>query len=144
MTTSSDPSTIQCCLPGRLLAWLGFVAALLGLAGYIVQILVFKSLFEPWYLPIVGSLGAGLVVLALLRARSLWRIVGVAFCALLAGFEWWFLIWFTKLPPYTGPVEVKKPFPSFTTTLADEGKSFNRARFMGDKNTVLVFFRGRW
>jgi hypothetical protein len=115
----------------------------LALAAYAVQLLVLRILTVPWYLPAAGSFAVVLMVLSLLQARSTWRIAGLIFVCLLAGFEWWFLLFFTRLPPYTGPVARGKPFPRFTTTLAD-GSSFNQNDLRGKENTVMVFFRGRW
>ena len=49
---------------------------------------------------------------------------------------------YTRLPEYEGPL-VGQPFPAFATVLAD-GTSFTKQQLPGDKDTVLVFFRGRW
>jgi peroxiredoxin len=49
----------------------------------------------------------------------------------------------TRLPLYKGPVAMGRPFPAFATVRAD-GSPFTQRDLQGDKNSVLVFFRGRW
>ena len=46
-------------------------------------------------------------------------------------------------PPYLGPVTVGQAFPNFETRLAS-GEAFQQGDLKGDKNTVLVFYRGHW
>jgi hypothetical protein len=128
---------------GRWLAVLGLVTALLGVLGYVLQISVLKLLTVPWYMPIFGMAGAGLLIWSLFYSRSVWRIVGVILFSLLAAGEWYVLLAFSRLPAYTGPVAVGKPFPAFKTVRAD-GTPFTQKRLQGDKDTVMVFFRGRW
>jgi hypothetical protein len=48
-----------------------------------------------------------------------------------------------RLPPYTGPIAVGRPFPAFKARLAD-GTPFAQHDLAGDRRTALVFFRGRW
>jgi hypothetical protein len=127
---------------GRLLIAVGSAIAILGLVGYIVQ-LSMRQLFAPWYVPLSASFGALLPVIAFWQQRVVWRMVGLLLVGLLAGAEWTFLMG-TRLPPYTGPVEVGQPFPAFTTIRAD-GTPFNQRDLTGgDQHTALVFFRGRW
>jgi hypothetical protein len=142
MSTSAVPPAASPPHPGRAYALLGTALALLGPLAYGLQIFA-KVLTVPWYLPVLGTVGAGLLALSLSYSRSVWRSMGLVLFGLLAAGEWFFLLEMTRLPPYTGPLEVGRPFPAFTTTLAN-GKSFNQARLAGDKNTVMVFFRGRW
>ena len=70
------------------------------------------------------------------------RIVALAAVTLLAGAEW-AIIYAMRLPPYTGPITVGRPFPAFETTRAD-GTPFAQSDLAGAQKTVLVFFRGRW
>jgi hypothetical protein len=142
MTTTTDPVAVRRTAPGKLLAWLGLAVVVLGVAAYMVQVFVFHRLTTPWYVPIAASIGAGLLILSLVQARTVWRVLGVILCVLLAGLEWYFVVWLSKLPPYNGPVEAGKPFPAFTTTLAD-GSPLKQDDLAG-KKTVMVFFRGRW
>jgi hypothetical protein len=95
----------------------------------------------PWYLPILGTLGTILMVVALARGRSIWRILGVGLLGLLAVGEWFLST--SKLPAYTGPLKAGQPFPAFTTTLAD-GSPFSESSLKGEYKTVMVFFRGHW
>jgi hypothetical protein len=129
--------------PGRLIACLGLAIAVLGVVAYMVQLFVLKRTFEPWYVPILGTLGAALLLWSVLLQRTVWRKILLLLVWMLVVFEWFFMIVLSRLPPYTGPVTVGKPFPAFTTKLAD-GSKFTQQRFQGDKDTVLVFFRGRW
>jgi hypothetical protein len=142
MGIPSSPVAGESRSPGRLIAWSGLAIAVLGVVGYMVQLFVLKRTFEPWYVPIMGTLGAGLLLWSVLLQRTVWRKI-LLLVWMLVVFEWFFMIVLSRLPPYTGPVTVGKPFPAFTTKLAD-GSSFTQQRFQGDKDTVLVFFRCRW
>jgi hypothetical protein len=126
---------------GRRLVSIGVVLALAGPAGYAAQIVAHRLLL-PWYLPISGTVGAILVAASLWRARGRGRIVSLVLVLLLAGAEW-AVVLMTRLPAYTGPVAVGRPFPSFTSARAD-GTSFSARDLRGDETNVLVFFRGRW
>jgi hypothetical protein len=115
--------------------------AVLDLVGYAVQIAA-QRLVTPWYLPFTATLGVVLIVVALWRRRSVWRVIALLLVLLLAGAEWAFLLT-TRLPVYTGPVAVDQPFPAFETKRA-EGQPFTQQDLQGNENNVLVFFRGRW
>ncbi len=136
-----SPSLAPRQYPGRLFLALGFGLALLGIGGYVVQIYL-RRLTAPWYLPISATLGVVLLAVALWQARSVWRYLGLLLLVLLAGAEWTFLLG-TRLPTYSGPVAQGQPFPEFTTVQAD-GTTFTQRDLQGDKNSVFVFFRGRW
>jgi hypothetical protein len=127
--------------PGRLLLAVGLALAALGVIGYIVQIWAAR-LTPPWYMPILGTLGFVYILLALRQARSVWRVLALLLVLLLCAAEWAFLL-ATGQPEYTGPVAVQQPFPAFTT-LGHDGKAFTQHDLKGDKDSVLVFFRGRW
>lgn len=124
----------------RRLLLLGVALAIVGVVIYAIQIAA-KRLTVPWYLPATATVAALLLAVSLWRARSVWRVVLLLLMLLLAGAEWSFLL-ATRLPPYTGPIAVGKPFPAFATTRAD-GRPFTERDLRGDKS-VLVFFRGRW
>jgi hypothetical protein len=128
---------------GRLYVALGVAVALLGPALYVWQILGARWLRDPWYVPVSATLGVALLLVALGRARSVWRILALVLVGLLAAGEWYFLLVLARLPDYTGPVVVGRPFPPFTTTRAG-GSSFDQDSLKGEQNTVMVFFRGRW
>ena len=138
MTTPSDAPRRH---PGRLLAALGLGLAALGIAAYVVQIWA-QILISPWYVPCAATLGAGLLVVSLWRKRTVWRVLALLLVALLAGAEWTFLA-AMRAPAYAGPVTEGRPFPAFATATAD-GSPFTQADLAGDKNNVMVFFRGRW
>jgi hypothetical protein len=128
--------------PGRIYLFLGMLVALAGLVIYPFQ-LSRKNLDPPWYAPILATVGLALVGFALLRSRSVWRWLAVVFFTLLAAGEWLMMLVFLSAPLYPGPVKIGQPFPAFATTLAD-GSAFSQKSLLGDKNTVMIFFRGRW
>ena len=128
--------------PGRSLLLLGALAAVAGPVIGIVLMFVAKILITPWYMPLLGTLGVALIVLALMRSRSIWRWTALVIFTLFVGFQWWALL-AMRTPAYTGPVKDGQPFPAFATTLAD-GSAFTQADLQGDQNTVMVFFRGHW
>ncbi len=126
---------------GRLFLLLGLGLAALGVVAYVVQVSLHR-LMAPWYMPAMASLGVALVALSLVEKRTIWRVFGLVAVVLLAGAEMAFL-YAVRLPPYTGPVAVGRPFPAFETKRAD-GSMFTQGDLIGDRNSVLVFFRGRW
>lgn len=139
MTTSSlsEPPRSS----GRLLLVLGLSLAILGVIAYVIQIAM-QRLTAPWYVPIAATLGLLFVIVSLWKRRTIWRILALLLVGLLAGAEWTFLL-ATRLPAYTGPVVVGKPFPAFKSQRAD-GTPFTERDLEGEQNSVLVFFRGRW
>jgi hypothetical protein len=96
----------------------------------------------PWYMPTLASLGVVLVSISLVERRTVCRAFALLAVVVLAGAEWAFL-YAVRLPPYTGPIAVGQPFPAFETKRAD-GTPFTQRDLVGDRNNVLVFFRGRW
>jgi hypothetical protein len=101
-----------------------------------------KILITPWYAPVLGTLGVALIILALMRSRSIWRWTAVVIFTLLAAFQWYALL-AMGLPAYRGPVKDGELFPAFATALAD-GSAFKQDDLKGSQNTVMVFFRGHW
>ena len=143
-TLTTPPAAVPRRPPGRPLVWLGLILGLLAPALYVVQLWA-GLLFVPWYAAGLGTLAAALLVLALARGRTIWRIAGVGLLTLLAVGEWLFLLVFSRLPVYTGPVAVGQPFPAFAAVRADaDSATFRQDDLRGDQGTVLVFFRGRW
>jgi hypothetical protein len=120
---------------------MGLGIAVLGIVVYVAQVTA-HWLFTPWYVPVAATLGVVLVFGALLRKRSIWRVLALLFLMLIAGFEWLFLFG-AGLPTYTGPVAAGRPFPQFTTMRAD-GTTFTEHDLVADQHHVVVFFRGRW
>jgi hypothetical protein len=126
---------------GRLFMLLGLGLAALGIAAYVLQLWL-RRLSVPWYMPAAALLGAALVAASLRESRSAWRILALVVVLILGGLEVMALN-SMRLPRYTGPVAVGKPFPAFEAKLAD-GSPFTRASLAGDRATAMVFFRGRW
>jgi hypothetical protein len=139
MSTTSLAAKRQ--YPGRLYLLLGVAIAFFGVVAYAVQFSM-QRLTMPWYMPIAATLGVVLVIASLSQALSVWRVLGLLVVAGLAGFEWWMLLGM-RLPEYNGPVAQGQAFPAFKTARAD-GSEFTERDLEGDKNNVLVFFRGRW
>lgn len=127
--------------PGRLFLALGLIVAVAGVVAYAVQVWV-ERLTAPWYLPCLGTLALVCVGVSLWQARSIWRVLALILVLLLTGAEWAMLLGGLQ-PPYAGPVAVGRPFPAFATVRAD-GTPFTQRDFEGERDNVLVFFRGRW
>jgi hypothetical protein len=128
--------------PARSLLLLGMF---LAVAGYVLMMLLMfaaKILITPWYAPLLGTLGVALIILAVMRSRSIWRWTALVIFTLFVAFQW-YALFAMRTPAYTGPVKVGQPFPAFATTMAD-GSAFTQADLQGDQNTVMVFFRGHW
>src|SRR5262245_10826445 len=126
--------------PGRSLLLVGVLVAISGPVLMILLTFAAKILIANWYGPLLGTLGVALMVMALMRSRSVWRWTALVIFTLLAGSGWWALF-AMRLPAYTGPVKNGEPFPAFASTLAD-GAAFTQEHLKGDQHTVMVFFRG--
>src|SRR5262245_46313679 len=125
----------------RLLMLLGIGLAVLGVVAYVVQVSL-QRLILPWYMPALALLGVVLVILSLWQRRTFWRVLALLMVVLLLGAELAFL-YAVRLPPYTGPIAVGRPFPEFEAKQAD-GTPFTQNDLTSDQHHVLVFFRGRW
>src|SRR5262249_18818508 len=123
---------------GRSLLLLGVFLAVAGPVLMILLTFAAKILITPWYAPLLGTLGVALIILALMRSRSVWRWTAVVIFTLFVAFQWYALL-AMRTPAYTGPVKDGEPFPVFATTLAD-GPAFTQADLQGDQSTVMVFF----
>ena len=128
--------------PGRSLLLLGVFLALAGPVLMISLMFAAKILITPWYAPLLGTLGVALIILAIMRSRSIWRWTALLIFTLFVAFQW-YALFAMRTPAYTGPVKDGQSFPAFATTLAD-GPAFTLADLQGDQNTVMVFFRGHW
>src|SRR5262245_4121082 len=128
--------------PGRPLLLLGVFLAVAGPALMMLLTFAAKILITPWYAPVLGTLGVALIILALVRSRSIWRWTAMVIFTLFVAFQWWALF-AMRTPAYTGPVKDGEPFPAFATTLAD-GSAFTQHDLKGNQNTVMIFFRGHW
>jgi hypothetical protein len=120
---------------------MGLGLAVLGVVAYVVQFSL-QRLMAPWYMPCLALLGVVLILVSLWERRTFWRVFALLAVVLLAGAELAFLH-AMQLPPYSGPIAVGRPFPAFETKRAD-GTPFTQSDLVGDRNSVLVFFRGRW
>src|SRR6516225_2734705 len=100
--------------PGRSLLLLGVFLAVAGPVLMILLMFAAKILITPWYAPLLGTLGVALIVLALMRSRSIWRWTAVVIFTLFVAFQWYALLGM-HTPAYTGPVKDGQPFPAFAT-----------------------------
>ena len=137
---TTSPATDRC--RGRAYFWAGIAACLLGVALVYVQFRL-KHLFVPWYSPVLATVGAVLLLLSVARRWSILRVIALVLVAVLAGFEWYVVASFLKLPDYEGPVRAGQKLPSFSATLAS-GRTFTEADLQDGSRRVMVFFRGRW
>ena len=138
----NDPSKTTARHPGRSLLLLGAFLAIAGEVLYMLLTFAAKILITPWYAPLLGTFGVALIIVALMRSRSIWRWTAVVIFTLFVAFQW-YVVLAMRTPAYTGPVKDGEPFPAFATTLAD-GSAFTQVDLQGDQNTVMVFFRGHW
>lgn len=127
---------------GRPYLWAGIAACLLGLVLAFIQFSL-KILSVPWYSPALATLGAFLVLVSLVRRRSIPRVLTLVLVTALVGFQWYALVSLMKLPAYEGPARAGQPFPAFHTAYAD-GRPFTDEDLRDGSRRVLVFFRGRW
>lgn len=121
---------------------LGMLLAVAGPVIYAVQVQN-KSLMAPWYFPILATLGALSIGWSLVQRRTIWRWGTAGLTSLFAAFVWLMMLVGMATPPYQGSVTVGQAFPKFETRLAS-GEAFQQGDLQGDKNTVLVFYRGHW
>ena len=142
METMSAPVAGRRQFTGRPYLWLGIVLVLLGPALYVAQLRA-RILSTPWYVAGLATAGVLLLLLALLRRPTVWRVAAFALFGLFAAGQWYFLLSLSKAPAYTGPVSDGTSVPAFRASLAD-GSEFNQDSLRGAQNTALVFFRGRW
>lgn len=121
----------------------GIVLFVLGPAIYAFQLSA-KELVTPWYLPILATIGAALMMLSVWRRFGVVRMIGLVLFALVCAFEWSGLLVVMKSPSYTGPATAGHNVPAFSARLAD-GRPFTEADLRnGPAATVLLFYRGHW
>jgi len=120
----------------------GFLFFLIGPIVYAVQINL-GQFPTPWYLPLLATVGIGLMAISVMQRRGIVRPLGLALFAIVCGAEWFMLIHGMNTPPYTGPAQVGEPLPAFAAVRAD-GRSYSNSDLAQGDATILLFFRGRW
>jgi hypothetical protein len=141
MEQALAPTSARSVRHGRIWLWAGVVLCLLGIPLYLVQLRL-RLLFTPWYTPVLATLGIICLVIAWRLQRSIWRVATIFMFALLTGFEWHFLLSYSRLPDYTGPARVGEQVPAFMARRSN-GEPFTEKDLTGEP-TALVLFRGRW
>ena len=141
MTTVATTPSVVPRSRGRGYFWAGLGACLLGLAATVIQFSL-HIMKTPWYSPVLATVGAILLVVAVARRRSIPRVIGLVLVAAFAGLQWYLFGVLLKLPDYNGPA-VGQPVPAFAATLAD-GRAFRDNDLRDGSRHVLVLFRGRW
>src|SRR5205809_5775134 len=100
--TATSSTAVQDRSKGLGYFWAGIAICLLGIALAVVQYSL-KMLIAPWYVPVLATLGALLLLRSMALRRSATRLIGLVLVAALAGFEWYFVVSLAKLPEYQGP-----------------------------------------
>jgi hypothetical protein len=127
-----------------------FIGVLLFVAGPVISFLQIQRavLKKPWYVPALATVGLLFLAVSLTRRRSIPRVIGFALLAVVCGLEWFMILVAARSSAYTGPATVGQPLPAFVTTRADStpfsDKDLAAEKSLGDKGTILLFFRGRW
>src|SRR6185312_8730730 len=95
----------------------GSLLFILGPVGYAIQLRQ-KNLLTPWYVPILATLGLGLMIVSLRWRGAVLRALIVSLFAFVCVLEWFTLAVALKSPAYTGPARPGREVPEFTATLA--------------------------
>jgi hypothetical protein len=127
---------------GRPLLWLGLLAVVAWVPLGFLQMLA-GILLPSWLGPALASVGTALVVLSLWRRLTAWRILALLVAGVITAGQWWLVLSYARLPSDTGRVVAQHEMPEFTAYRADR-TPFTQNDLKGDKETVLVSFRGRW
>jgi len=127
---------------GRGYFWLGIGLCLLSPVLNMV-LMQMGHLGVPWYALALSTVGVGLLLLAVIQRVGIARIVFLALFGLFCAFQWFLVVFMSKLPAYEGPARAGDKLPAFTTKLAD-GSSFTEKNLESGQPSALVFFRGHW
>ena len=100
------------------------------------------NLVLPYYLPVIVTVGFGVMVRGFLQKRSILRVLGLIL-ALLMTLVAWMIIFGLSLPKYDGPATVGATAPAFEAQLA-MGGDFQASNLKDGKNRIIVFYRGIW
>jgi hypothetical protein len=141
---TTAPPTASAKAAGRRLLWLGIGLVLLGRLVRVAFMFGAGIMPSPWWAPVLTTLGVALITLSLVRRFTASRIAALVLVGLLAVGDWWFVLGYSRIPAYTGPVSAQQPFPAFSPAALADGTPFTRDDLVGEQDTVLVFFRGFW
>lgn len=157
----------------RVLFWGTALLAIALVPTFFAQVFWARALITPWYVPIGGLIAALVLSLIAWRHCRWWRFGVALFTVALACFEWFFVVAGTRLPDYQGPIAAGSALPAFHAVLADQPQgdgsassasagpagagsgtapagtansntAIDESYFRQGRDTVLVFFQGRW
>ena len=136
-TRESKPHLLR----GRFLPLLGISLAVLGLGAYAAQSLAGAPDVTLVHARAGIARGCPRHPVTGGKANRLARDRPLCVCG--SRLRQYALLYKLHLPGYTGPVVVGQALPAFETRRAG-GTAFTERAMVGDQNSVLVFFRGRW
>ena len=94
--------------------------------------------------PALATLGVGLIGLSIVRRWTIVRIAALLLVGVLAAGEWWFLLAGSRVPCTPAPSPRKSRSPRSRPPIGPTEHRSRAADLVGEKDTVLVFFRGLW
>jgi hypothetical protein len=127
---------------GRLLFTIGLLLPVIAIAAY-MALFSLNHLGTPWYVPILTTVAVAVIAGSIWVRRSWVRILSLVLIGLMAGFEWFFVLVATRLPPYAGPVTVGQPLPAFAV-LRPDGSGFTDKDCRTGNPMVIDLYRGHW
>ncbi|MBX7167648.1 MAG: peroxiredoxin family protein [Pirellulales bacterium] len=98
----------------------------------------------PWWAAVTISLGAVLLLVATIQWFNVWRAALFVLGAALAAATWMYILSWSQLPAYNGPLKVGEPFPAFYALRANGTKLTQEVLKGGEGSHLIVLFRGRW
>lgn len=112
---------------------------------FIYGLMVYSSvLIVPWWAAVLMTLGVALLLVAVVQSFGIVR-AGLLLLALLAtAATWLYILQWSLLPAYAGPLKVGEKFPAFYAMRANGTRVTQDNLASGEGNNLIVFFRGRW
>jgi hypothetical protein len=128
----------------RMMAWIGPVVAVAGLATYFTLAVRVPALRDSaWLNLVLVAVGVGLSIASLVRGRTVWRWIGLtlsAGCAFLLATYVFSLS--STLPSASLAVPVGVDAPPLS--LPDTSGRLVSLEGLTDQRTLVVFYRGFW
>ncbi len=127
---------------GRGVFLLGVFLAIAPALSYFAQ-LELGWIFMPWHIPILTTLGVGLMLMGLLRRFGIVRALVFGLFVVVCGGMWFTMLVASKTPEYAGPAKAGNAFPAFSAQRAD-GQPLTQLDLARGDAHVIVFYRGHW